>query len=156
MHEFNYKAARAVNRVQKMGAQAIVGTFMTVATSVAEAEAHIAPAQNRFQRRAIKMWTDIHALPVTNPLRNMTSRMRKFRRFHRSSLYRVAEIRKDIPMEDLETISPFTLAPWDKRTQAIVDKQVAINFIQPSTASHCLNPMPFIYRYGPSYESTRP
>jgi hypothetical protein len=102
MHEFNYKAARAVNRVQKMGAQAIVGTFMTVATSVAEAEAHIAPAQNRFQRRAIKMWTDIHALPVTNPLRNMTSRMRKFRRFHRSSLYQVAEILKDIlPLLDL-------------------------------------------------------
>ncbi|GAB1314527.1 hypothetical protein MFIFM68171_04737 [Madurella fahalii] len=37
MHECNWKAAPAINRVQIIGAQAIVGTFSTVATSVAEA-----------------------------------------------------------------------------------------------------------------------
>jgi hypothetical protein len=47
-----------------MGAQAIVGTFFTVATSVAEAEAHIASVQERFGRRATKMWI---TLPTTNP-----------------------------------------------------------------------------------------
>ncbi|KAI2946871.1 hypothetical protein CBS147323_11233 [Aspergillus niger] len=51
MHAFKNKATGPINRVQRVGAQAIVGTFLTVATSVAEAEAHIATAQYRFWRR---------------------------------------------------------------------------------------------------------
>jgi Reverse transcriptase (RNA-dependent DNA polymerase) len=86
MHAFKDKLKGPINRVQRIGAQAIVGTFLTVATSVAVAEAHIAPAQDRFWRRVIKLWTDIHTLPDTNQLRRNTSRMRKFRRQHRSPL----------------------------------------------------------------------
>ncbi|KAJ5152544.1 hypothetical protein N7492_009824 [Penicillium capsulatum] len=72
MHACKDKAMGPINRVQRVGAQAIVGTFLTVATSVAEAEAHIATAQHRFWRRAVKMWTDLHTLPETNPLRRNT------------------------------------------------------------------------------------
>jgi hypothetical protein len=32
-----------------------------------EADAHIATAQHRFWRRAVKMWTDMHTLPETHP-----------------------------------------------------------------------------------------
>ncbi|RYP29971.1 hypothetical protein DL766_005117 [Monosporascus sp. MC13-8B] len=71
-HAFKDKFVGPVNRVQRIGAQAIVRTFPTVATSVTEAEAHIAPAQDRFWKRAIKLWTDIHTLPETNPLRRNT------------------------------------------------------------------------------------
>lgn len=117
MHAFKNKATGPIIRVQRVGAQAIVGTFLTVATSVAEAEAHIATAQHRFGRRAVKMWTDIHTLPETNPLRRNTARIKKFRRFHRSPLYQVADALKDIEMETLETINPFTLAPWEERVQ---------------------------------------
>jgi hypothetical protein len=42
MHTCTDKAIGPINRVQRVGAQAIAGTFLTVATSVAEAEAHIA------------------------------------------------------------------------------------------------------------------
>lgn len=80
MQAFKNKLVGPINRVQRMAAQAIVVTFLTVATSVAEAEAHIPSAQDRFWRRAIKLWTDIHTLPGTNPLRRNTSRMRKFRK----------------------------------------------------------------------------
>jgi len=55
MHNFKDRLMGPINRVQRVGAQAIVGTFLSVATSVAEAEAHIAPAQDRFWRRAIKL-----------------------------------------------------------------------------------------------------
>ena len=73
MHTFKDKLVGPVNRVQRLGAQAIVGMFLTVATSIAEAEAHIASAQDRFWRRAVKLWTDIHTLPNTNLLcRNMS------------------------------------------------------------------------------------
>lgn len=47
--------------------------------------------------------------------------MRKFRRQHRSPLYQVAEALKDIPMEELEVIKPYTLAPWEKRVQTMTD-----------------------------------
>jgi hypothetical protein len=94
-----------------------VGTFLTVATSVAEAEAHIASAQSQSWIRPVKMWTDIHTLPETNPLRRNTARIRKFRRLHRSPLYQVADALKNIEMETLETIDPFTLAPWEERLQ---------------------------------------
>jgi hypothetical protein len=48
MHACTNQLKGPINRVQRLGAQAIVGTFLTVATSVAEAEAGIAPAQDRF------------------------------------------------------------------------------------------------------------
>lgn len=121
MHACKDKAIGPINRVQRVGAQAIVGTFLTVATSVAEAEAHIASVQHRFWRRAVKLWTDLHTLPETNPLRRNTTRIKKFRRFHRSPLYQVADALQSIKMETLETIHPFTLAPWETRMQADVE-----------------------------------
>jgi hypothetical protein len=117
MHAFKDKAIGPITRFQRVGAQVIVGTFLTVATSVAKTEAHIASAQSRFWRRAVKMWTDIHTLPETKPLRRNTGRIKKFRRFHRSPLYQVADTLKNIEMETLETIDPFTLAPWEERLQ---------------------------------------
>ena len=46
-HACIYKAAKMLDRVQRIGAQAITGAFRTVATSVAEAEAHISnPERN--------------------------------------------------------------------------------------------------------------
>ena len=122
MHRYKDKLVGPINRVQRMAAQAIVGTFLTVATSAAEAEAHIATARDRFWKRAIKLWTDIHTLPDTNPLRRNTSRMRKFRSTHRSPLYQVANTLKGIPMDELETINPFTLTPWENRVQAITNE----------------------------------
>ncbi|RKK57447.1 hypothetical protein BFJ69_g17470 [Fusarium oxysporum] len=121
MHACRYRRASPINRVQRIGANAIVGTFLTVVTSIAEAEAPIASVHERFWKRAIKMWTDLHALPATNPLRNTTSRIRKFRRYNRSPFYEVAVALNEIPMEELETIIPFTLAPWVERVQTIVD-----------------------------------
>ena len=73
MHAYKDKAIGPINRVQRVGAQVIVGTFLTVTTSVAEAEAHITTAEHRFWRRAVKMWTDLHTLPETNPLRRSTT-----------------------------------------------------------------------------------
>lgn len=121
MHACRYNRAGPINRVQRAGAQAIVGTFMTVATSIAEAEAHIPSAQERFWRRAVKMWTDMHTLPTTNPLRNATKSIRKFKRFCRSPFYELATALNDIPVDELETINPFSLAPWAERIRTITD-----------------------------------
>ncbi|EAQ84468.1 hypothetical protein CHGG_08482 [Chaetomium globosum CBS 148.51] len=122
MHQCNWKTVPAIHRVQRVAAQGIIGTFSTVATRVAEAEAHIPTAQDRFWKRAIKMWTDIHTLPETNPLRNTTSRMRKFRRSYRSPFFQVADLLKDVPLDSLETIAPVVLAPWERRVRTTVDR----------------------------------
>lgn len=119
MHACKDKLAGPINRVQRVGAQAIVGTFLIVATSVAEAEAHIVSVQERLWRLAIKLWIDIHTLPDTNPLRRVTSRVQKFYKARRSPFHQVACRLKDIPVEEMENIDAFTLAPWDKRVQII-------------------------------------
>ena len=42
--------------------------------------------------------------------------MRKFIRPYRSPFHQVAEVLKDIPLESLETVNPFVLAPWEDAT----------------------------------------
>ncbi|KAF3352217.1 6-phosphogluconate dehydrogenase, decarboxylating 2 [Verticillium dahliae VDG1] len=54
-HRCKDRIAAAVNRVQKVGAQAIIGAFATVATAVAEAEADIPSTSERFRRKAAKL-----------------------------------------------------------------------------------------------------
>lgn len=115
MHAYKDKLIGPINRVQRAGAQAIVGTFMTVATAVAEAEAHIVSGRERFWRRAIKMWIDVHTLSGTNPLSRVTKRIRKYYTSFRSPLYQVAEKLKDLPLVQLETIQPYSLEPWRER-----------------------------------------
>jgi len=46
---------KAMERVQRIGAQAIIGSFLTVALAIAEAEACIQPIHQRDQERAIKL-----------------------------------------------------------------------------------------------------
>ncbi|KID59143.1 reverse transcriptase, partial [Metarhizium hybridum] len=120
-----------INRVQTAGAQAIVGTFLRVAANVAEAEANIISVQERRWRRAIKLWIDIHTLPDTNPLRRVTSRIQNFYPSRRWPFHQVACRLKDIPVGEIENITPFALAPWVKRVQTISDAT------QTSTSAGC-------------------
>ncbi|KDN69935.1 putative zinc knuckle [Colletotrichum sublineola] len=110
MHAYKDKLIGPINRVQRVAAKAIVGTFLTVATNVAEAEAHILTAKERFWRKAVKTWTDIHTLPETNPLRRITARMRRFKK-HCSPLLQIAEVVREVPIEQLKTINLLTLLP---------------------------------------------
>jgi hypothetical protein len=67
MHACKDKTIGSINRVQRVGAQSIVGTFLTVATRVAEAEAHLATVRHRFWRRAVNSEdVDGHTYPVRN------------------------------------------------------------------------------------------
>ena len=59
------------------------------------------------------MKTDVHTLPETNPLRRRTDQIRKFRGYHRSPLYQVADTLKII---DMETLKP-SMAPWEARVR---------------------------------------
>ncbi|KAM3547880.1 hypothetical protein ARSEF4850_009746, partial [Beauveria asiatica] len=119
MHAYQDKLVGPINRVQKAGAQAIVGTFLTVATAVAEAEASLVSAGERLWKRVIKMWLVIHSLPDTNPLRRVTERMKKLYPAFRSPLYQVTRKLRGVPAEELESIQPFTIEPWRERIGAV-------------------------------------
>lgn len=116
------RRAKMLDRVQKLGAQAITGAFRTVATKVAEAEAHISSVQDRLWKRAMKLWVELHSLPDSNPLRREASRMsRVWKNSFLSPFQQVAVVFNSTSLEDMETIEPFTLAPWQKRIQVAVD-----------------------------------
>ena len=46
----------------------------------------------------------------------------KFQRSYRSPFYQVADILKDVLVENLETINPFVLTPWEERVDTTVNK----------------------------------
>ena len=54
MHAYQDKLVGPINRVQKAGAHAIVGTFLTVATAVVEAEASLVSAGERLWKKVLK------------------------------------------------------------------------------------------------------
>ena len=79
MYAYGYKGIALINRIQKVGAQAITGAFRTVATTVIEAEASIRTVDKRHTERATKLWVNLRTLPETNPLSKLNTR--ELRRF---------------------------------------------------------------------------
>ncbi|KAK2758431.1 hypothetical protein CKAH01_16820 [Colletotrichum kahawae] len=109
---------RVINQVQRIGAQAIVGTFNTVATAVAEAEASIQSVQERYDRKSITFWVRMRSLPKTHPLRRLQAVA--FRRFS-SPFQLMAEAYRDLPLDKLEIIEGYPIAPWERRIDTVVD-----------------------------------
>ena len=55
-------AMASLNRVQRVGAQAITGSFRIVAVAVAETEVSIRTVRERHTDRATKLWVGLHTL----------------------------------------------------------------------------------------------
>ena len=106
MHACGRLATATLNRIQKIGAQAVIGCFRTVATAIAEAEASIRPVRERHVERASKLWIGLRTLAEINPLSRVGFRMKE--RF-KSPLQRIASTHSDIPIDGVETIAPYTV-----------------------------------------------
>jgi hypothetical protein len=117
MHACGSLATATLNRIQKIGAQAVTGCFRTVATAVAEVEASIRPVRQRQVERATKLWISLRTLAETHPLSRIGTRIRK--RF-KSPLQRIAAVHSEIATDGVERIVPYVLAPWDARLHAII------------------------------------
>ncbi|GIZ38771.1 hypothetical protein CKM354_000217300 [Cercospora kikuchii] len=114
MYKCKGRLAAAVNRVQRIGAQAVTGCFRTVAREVAEAEASMRTVQQRHAAKAASTWVDILSLPTTNPLSKL--RVIPTRRF-RSPLQQMSTTYK-VSTRGMESIAPYTVAPWHRRLAA--------------------------------------
>jgi hypothetical protein len=119
MHACGYKGMALMNRIQRVGAQAITGAFRTVATAVAEAEASIRTVSERFAVRATKLWVNLRTLPETNPLSKLNTR--ELRRFT-SPLQRIAHAHQSTPTDKMEVIEPYVIAPWEERLPATIGR----------------------------------
>ena len=108
-HACKGRAAAAINRVQRIGAQAIIGAFRTVATAIAEAEASIRTVPERHKERTLKLWINISTLPISNPIKRIDTA--NFRRFI-SPLQKIAKAYDTISTADIETIYAYPVPPW--------------------------------------------
>ena len=55
MHAYGVSAIATINKIQRIGAQAIIGTFCTVVTAIGEAEVSIKLVRKRHLERATKL-----------------------------------------------------------------------------------------------------
>jgi hypothetical protein len=118
MHACGCKGMALMNRIQRIGAQAVTGAFRTVATAVAEAEASIRTIGERHAERATRLWVNIRTLPKTNPLSKLNTK--ELRRFT-SPLQRIAQAHQNTPTDRIEVIQPYVIPPWEERLPAIID-----------------------------------
>ena len=118
MHAVNESAMAVLGRAQKIGACAITGAFHTVALVVAEAEACVRPIYQRHFDRATKLYIEIGTFPQAHPLSKLQIHI--FRRFQ-SPLQRIARLHQPLPK--IESIHPFSIAPWHKRIHAMIHPQ---------------------------------
>ena len=117
MHARRASTERVLNRVQRIGGQAVVGCFRTVGTAVAEAEANIPTIEERHLRKALRMWVDLHSMPDTHLLVPLIRR-RTYKRFA-SPMQKIAECAQDAPLNELEATRPYVSAPWDARLDMV-------------------------------------
>jgi ribonuclease HI len=118
MHTIKGNAMASLNRVQRIAAQAITGTFSTVATAVAEAEASICTVHERHTERATKLWVYLHTLPKTNPLARLHTTV--FLKFT-SPLQKIAQAHQSVPVDRMEVIEPYAVTPWGERISIVID-----------------------------------
>ena len=100
-HACRNKAMALMNKIQRLGQQAVTGVFRTVATAVAEAEASIRAVSERHAERATKFWVNLRTLPDTNPLSKLNAR--QLWRFA-SPLQKIADAHLGTPTGRMETI----------------------------------------------------
>ena len=62
------RIVRAAEQIQRMGATSIIAGFKTIALVVAEAEASLMPATERWNRQLWRFWVDLHILPAVHPI----------------------------------------------------------------------------------------
>ena len=117
-HACGNSAMAALNRVQKVGAQAITGMFRTVATVIGEAEASIPTVAMRHKRKAAAFWVSLRTLGPTHPLARL--RTGRYRRFV-SPLQRIAWGFHGTPTAAMECIQPYTMAPWETRVRVQIE-----------------------------------
>ena len=114
------RARRMLEQVHRIGVQAIVGAFRTVSLARAEVEAGIESLQTRLQKQQQKFWVSCHTLPSKHPWWKVRKGVDIRNKRFPSPLQRIAERLQAVGLGKLETIEPFSLAPWQEAIEACI------------------------------------
>ena len=111
-------------RAQRVGAQAVVGGFRSMAMVVAEAEAGLMSIRDRLRRQCLGFWVNIHKLETQHPHAKLArvARKRKSKRFM-SPLGIAAALFRDIRAERVETISTIACEPWSYKPHICIEEK---------------------------------
>jgi len=122
MHARRAKETGWLNKAQRIGAQAVIGAFRTVATAVAEAEASIPTIEQRHRRAATRLCVDLRTLPQAHPLAALRN---KASRRYLSPMQGIASVVAKASTERMEVIGAFALRPWAKRIHVSAEMDLA-------------------------------
>ena len=105
-----------LNRIQRMGAQAIIGAFRTVSTAVLQDEAGLEPVERRLARKVAKHTLDVRSLPQTHPLWTIMNGMQGRGDRHKSPLFETWSRHHDTiqrtKAQGMMAKLPYVLPPW--------------------------------------------
>ena len=103
-----------LNRVQRLGAQAIIGAFRMVSTAVLQDEAGLEPVESRLAWRTARHTLDARSLPRTHPLWAIMNTMQARPDRHKSPLFQTwLRYNTAIPQEWYERLrSGAVLSDW--------------------------------------------
>jgi hypothetical protein len=105
-----------LNRVQRLGAQAIIGAFRTVSTAVLQDEAGIEDVESRLAWRTARHALDIRSLPGAHPLCSVMNGMMGRPDRHKSPLFQTwSRYHDTIPKRKPHGVMsnlPYALPPW--------------------------------------------
>ena len=121
-------AMKGLERVQRIGAQAVISAFKTVSLVIAEAEAGLERISTRLHRQYITTWVKLHSKSKTHRFWKIKKALGDLRnQVWISPLQKIARICQNIIPGNLEYIQPFTKAPWISPVEVhLLDKEKAI------------------------------
>ena len=113
---------KLLERVQRLGAQAIVKSFRSVSLEILQVESGLLPTTHRLQLHMSKSWCNLHTMPKDHPFwklirNNWAVRLATpFREMRNITL----EEMESFPRHSLESIIPAAVEPWAKPLNVII------------------------------------
>lgn len=115
------KTRALFDRIQRIGAQAILGIFKSVALPIAEAEASLIPVKLRHQHQLAWFWINYHTLPKDHPLWRVQKRVKLTHRFCSPLAKGIANLKLN-SLENMEEIQSHCLPPEYSRLDIRIEK----------------------------------
>ena len=103
---------KQLEKVQRIGCQAIVRAFKSVSLAVAESEASLIPIETRLLKQQLSTWIKWHSKPAHHRFWIIKRTICLINKRYISPLQRIAEKLKDLDLALLEKIGAFSKAPW--------------------------------------------
>jgi ribonuclease HI len=116
------RTRKLLEPIQRVAAQAIVGTFRTVALCIAQAEASIEPLGRRWQRQAHRTWIRWHTLPRKHPFWKSKRRLDMQNTRFVSPLQWHAQHFRSSDVSRIETIEPYSVTPWTEHVTVCISE----------------------------------